>query len=48
MLQRVDASSERAASLRAQQVEARQSYWQYGLVLMLLALVGESVVGRAS
>ncbi len=32
--------------LRAQQTEARQSYWQYGLVLMLLALVGESVVGR--
>ena len=48
MLQRVDVSSERAASLRAQQAEARQSYWQYGLVLMLVALVGESMVGRAS
>jgi hypothetical protein len=48
MLQRADASPRRAASLRAQQTEARQSYWQYGLVLMLVALIGESVVGRAS
>jgi hypothetical protein len=32
---------------RAQQVEARQSYWQYGLMLMLAALVAESFVGRA-
>ena len=28
-------------------VEARQSYWQYGLLLMIGALVAESVVGRA-
>ena len=48
MLQRVDSSPQRAASLRAQQTEARQSYWQYGLILMLVALIGESVVGRAS
>jgi hypothetical protein len=46
MLQRVDSSPGRAASLRAQQTEARQSYWQYGLVLMLVALVAESAVGR--
>jgi hypothetical protein len=46
MLQRVDSSPNRAAALRAQQTEARQSYWQYGLVLMLIALVGETVVGR--
>jgi hypothetical protein len=46
MLQRVDSTPRRAAAVRAQQTEARQSYWQYGLVLMLLALVGESVVGR--
>ena len=32
---------------RARQVEARQSYWQYGLLLMIGALVAESVVGRA-
>ena len=31
---------------RARQVEARQSYWQYGLMLMLGALVAESFVGR--
>jgi hypothetical protein len=47
MLQRVDSSPRRAETLRAQQTEARQSYWQYGLALMLLALIGESVVGRA-
>jgi hypothetical protein len=47
MLQRVDSGPQRAATVRALQTEARQSYWQYGLVLMLLALVGESVVGRA-
>jgi Aerotolerance regulator N-terminal/von Willebrand factor type A domain len=46
MLQRVESSARGAASLRAQQTEARQSYWQYGLVLMLLALIAESVVGR--
>jgi hypothetical protein len=31
---------------RARQIEARQSYWQYGLLLMLAALVAESFVGR--
>jgi hypothetical protein len=31
---------------RAQQTEARQSYWQYGLLVMIAALVAESVVGR--
>jgi hypothetical protein len=36
-----------AADPRAQQVEARQGYWQYGLLLMLAALVAESFVGRA-
>jgi hypothetical protein len=30
-----------------QQVEARQSYWQYGLLLMMAALVAESFVGRS-
>jgi hypothetical protein len=32
---------------RARQIEARQNYWQYGLLLMLAALVAESFVGRA-
>ncbi len=36
-----------AVELRTIQVEARQSYWQYGLALMLLTLVAESLVGRA-
>jgi hypothetical protein len=33
--------------MRAQQAEASQGYWRYGLLLMIAALVGESVVGRA-
>jgi Aerotolerance regulator N-terminal/von Willebrand factor type A domain len=32
---------------RAQQVEAQQNLWRYGLMLMLGALIVESVVGRA-
>jgi aerotolerance regulator-like protein/VWA domain-containing protein len=36
-----------AADKQAQQTESRQSYWQYGLVLMIATLVAESVVGRA-
>jgi hypothetical protein len=35
------------ADKQAQQTESRQSYWQYGLVLMIATLVAESVVGRA-
>jgi hypothetical protein len=35
-----------AAGVRAQQTEARQSYWQYGLLVMIAALVAESFVGR--
>jgi hypothetical protein len=35
-----------AADVRARQLEARQGYWQYGLLLMLAALVVESFVGR--
>jgi hypothetical protein len=33
--------------MQAQQTESQQSYWQYGLVLMIATLVAESVVGRA-
>jgi hypothetical protein len=32
---------------RARQTEAVQGYWRYGLLLMIAALVAESVVGRA-
>ena len=35
-----------ASALQARQTEAAQSFWRYGLVLMLVALVAESVVGR--
>ena len=45
-VERVPAPAD-ASSARAQQVEARQGYWQYGLLLMLAALVAESFVGRA-
>jgi hypothetical protein len=33
--------------IRALQTEARQSYWQYGLLVMIAALVAESFAGRA-
>lgn len=36
-----------ATHLQAQQIEAAQSYWRYGLVLMLAALVAESLIGKA-
>jgi hypothetical protein len=41
------AATARAAEIQAQQTESQQSYWQYGLVLMIATLVAESVVGRA-
>ena len=34
-------------AIRSEQIEARQSLWQYGLLLMLGVLVIESFVGRA-
>ena len=43
-----DAVSAEPVALRAQQVEGRQSLWRYGLLLMMLALVAESVVGRSA
>jgi hypothetical protein len=48
--ERVERSPEapgRAAELQARQTEARQSYWQYGLLVMIAALVAESFVGRS-
>jgi len=47
MLQHVEVPAAATAAVRAQQAEARQHYWQYGLVLMLAVLVAESFVGRA-
>jgi hypothetical protein len=39
--------STNTSAVRVRQIEARQSYWQYGLLLMIGALVAESIVGRA-
>jgi hypothetical protein len=47
MVERVSPASGAATDVRAQQIEARQNYWQYGLLLMLAALIAESFVGRA-
>jgi hypothetical protein len=32
---------------QARQAESRQNYWQYGLLVMIAALVAESFVGRS-
>ncbi len=47
MIEHVDKNRSAAVEVRAARLEARQSYWQYGLLLMLGALVAESFVGRA-
>jgi hypothetical protein len=36
-----------AAEIQARQTEDRQAYWQYGLLVMIAALVAESFVGRS-
>jgi hypothetical protein len=47
MLRPGDPRSGKPIERRAQQIERRQNLWQYGLMLMLGALIAESVVGRA-
>jgi hypothetical protein len=47
MVERVSPMSGAATDARVQQIEARQNYWQYGLLLMLATLIAESFVGRA-
>lgn len=47
MIERVSTNQNATVEARAVHVEARQRYWQYGLLLMLMALVAESFVGRA-
>jgi hypothetical protein len=47
MVATVPSRSTDRVDLQARQAEARQSYWQYGLLLMIGALVAESLVGRA-
>ncbi len=46
MVDSVGRSSDGPADVRAEQAEARQSYWQYALGLMLTVLVLESVLGK--
>ena len=46
MIDPVQSAGDAARDARARQMESRQSYWQYGLLLMLAALVAESFVGR--
>jgi hypothetical protein len=47
MVERVSPVNVAATGARAQQIEGRQNYWQYGLLLMLATLIAESFVGRA-
>lgn len=44
---RPGAATAAAAAPQAREAEAAQSYWRYGLLLMLAVLVGESIVGRS-
>ncbi len=46
MVQRSDRQLVAPVERRAQQLEGRQNLWRYGLLLMLVALAGESVAGR--
>jgi len=47
MVQRSAESAAGTADVQARQTESRQNYWQYGLIVMIAALVAESFVGRA-
>jgi hypothetical protein len=47
MVPRSQQKASQAAEIQARQAESRQSYWQYGLALLIATLVAESVVGRA-
>jgi hypothetical protein len=47
MLRQSEPQADAPIERRAQQIEGRQNLWQYGLMLMLGALIAESVVGRA-
>jgi hypothetical protein len=46
MVQRSGETTTAALELQARQTESRQSYWQYGLLIMIAALVAESFAGR--
>jgi hypothetical protein len=46
-VEHIDTIGHSSGDIRSTHLEARQSYWRYGLLLMLAALVAESFVGRA-
>ena len=46
-IERIETSGVSSGDVRSIHLEARQSYWRYGLLLMLAALIAESFVGRA-
>jgi Aerotolerance regulator N-terminal/von Willebrand factor type A domain len=46
MIRTEPAGASPASGLQARQTEAAQSFWRYGLMLMLIVLAAESVVGR--
>ena len=46
-IERIETKGVSSGDVRSIQLEARQSYWRYGLLLMLAALIAESFVGRA-
>jgi hypothetical protein len=48
MLTPAAAASPAPVEMQAPQVEGRQNLWRYGLLLMMMALVAESVVGRSA
>jgi hypothetical protein len=46
-VQKTPAGAGRGREVQARHTEARQNYWQYGLLVMIAALVAESFVGRS-
>jgi len=46
LVDKVQVAARDGAAIVAEQVEARQNYWRYGLLLMIGVLVAESFVGR--
>ena len=45
-IERTNRSAQQSAGNTARDIEGRQRWWQIGLVVMLIALAGESLVGR--
>ncbi len=45
-IERIETNGVSSGDVRSIHLEARQSYWRYGLLLMVAALIAESFVGR--